>query len=184
MEQGEPFKKGREKYNEYTPEERAMIGKYATENGPARTIHHFSDRKLPETTARRLKSKYLLVMKSQIKESKVDGTVPQVSSLSKKPQGRPLLLGQELSPGLHQCHEESGRSYQHCNCDSSCKWDRSCKKSSFTHTAWWSYRHHQSMGKISAQSDGLCKKKMLKCWKMSVARFEEVQEEFLEDIKV
>jgi hypothetical protein len=25
---------------------------------------------------------------------------------------------------------------------------------------------------------------MLKCWKMSVARFEEVQEEFLEDIKI
>ena len=44
VEQGEPFnEKGREKYNEYTPKERVMIGKYAAENGPARTIRHFSD---------------------------------------------------------------------------------------------------------------------------------------------
>ena len=100
MEQGESSKGGRGKYNEYTEEERAMIGKYAAENGPARAVRYFSDRKLPETTARRLKSEYLLAMKTQLKGCKEDDTVPQVSSLSKKPQGRPLLLGQELDKSV------------------------------------------------------------------------------------
>ena len=31
----------RGKYNEYTPEERAQIGKYSTENGPTRAARHF-----------------------------------------------------------------------------------------------------------------------------------------------
>ena len=56
MEQDGTSKKGRGKYNDYTAEERAKIGKYAEENGPARAVRHFSkilDRKLPKTTARR-----------------------------------------------------------------------------------------------------------------------------------
>lgn len=32
----------RGKYNDYTPEERAQIGKYAEENGPTRATKHFS----------------------------------------------------------------------------------------------------------------------------------------------
>ena len=66
-------------------------------------FRHFSrilDRKLLETTARRLKSEYLLAMKAMIEESKEEGAVPQVSSLSKKDQGRPLLLGQELDKSI------------------------------------------------------------------------------------
>ena len=35
-------------YTGYTPKERAKIGRYAAENGPARTSRHFS---VPETTA-------------------------------------------------------------------------------------------------------------------------------------
>ena len=52
----------RGKYNEYTPEERAQIGKYAAENGPTRAARYSSElmnRKVPETTARRLKAEYL-----------------------------------------------------------------------------------------------------------------------------
>ena len=33
---------GRGKYNEYTPEERAQIGKFAAEHGPAKAVRHFS----------------------------------------------------------------------------------------------------------------------------------------------
>ena len=60
---------------EYTSEERAQIGKYAAENGPTRAARHFSElmnRKVPETTARRLKAVYfhnfeaLLVMKIRL----------------------------------------------------------------------------------------------------------------------
>jgi len=38
------------KYNEYTPEERVKMGRYGTENGPAKVARHFSqllDRKPP-----------------------------------------------------------------------------------------------------------------------------------------
>lgn len=35
-----PTKRG--KYNDYTPEQRAQIGKYAAENGPTRAAKHFS----------------------------------------------------------------------------------------------------------------------------------------------
>ena len=40
-------------YTNYTPENRAKIGRYAAENGPARATRHFA---VPETTGRRLKS--------------------------------------------------------------------------------------------------------------------------------
>ena len=43
-------------YTGYTSEERAKIGRYAAENGPARATRHFA---VPETTARRLKCKCL-----------------------------------------------------------------------------------------------------------------------------
>ena len=35
-------KQGRGKYNEYTPEERAVIGKYTAENGPSKACKYFS----------------------------------------------------------------------------------------------------------------------------------------------
>ena len=34
--------KTRGKYDDYTPEQRAQIGKYAAENGPTRAAKHFS----------------------------------------------------------------------------------------------------------------------------------------------
>ena len=37
----------------YTPDDRANIGRYTAENGPARATRHFA---VPETTGRRLKS--------------------------------------------------------------------------------------------------------------------------------
>ena len=59
--------KHRKKYNDYTPEEKARIGRYAAENGPARAVQHCSKeigKSIPETTARRLKLEYLLKMKA------------------------------------------------------------------------------------------------------------------------
>ena len=59
---------GRGKYNEYMPEEGAQIGKFAAEHGPAKAVRHFSkllSRKVPETTARRLKAEYLLKLKTK-----------------------------------------------------------------------------------------------------------------------
>lgn len=60
--------KGRGKYNQYTAKERAQIGKYAAEHGPARAVRHCSKllgRQVPETTARRLKSEHLQALKKK-----------------------------------------------------------------------------------------------------------------------
>ena len=43
----------RDTYTDYTPEDKAKIGRYTSENGPVRATRHFV---VPETTRRRLKS--------------------------------------------------------------------------------------------------------------------------------
>ena len=73
-------------YTDYTPEDRAKIGKYATENRPAKATKHFS---VPETTARRLKAEYLRRLKTMRSESS-DNAVPIVKSLPTKTQGEDL----------------------------------------------------------------------------------------------
>ena len=58
-------------YNGYSATERAKIGKYAAENGPTRASRHFSEvleKKVPESTARRLKAEYLTALKSTAEE--------------------------------------------------------------------------------------------------------------------
>ena len=58
------------RYNDYTPEERASIGKYAAENGIASAVRHFSrvgSKKVPKSTARRLKNEYLRKMKELVR---------------------------------------------------------------------------------------------------------------------
>lgn len=87
--------KKRGRYNSYTPEERAVIGKYAAENGPTRAARHYTKtfgHDINESTARKLRSEYLNELKV-VKERDVAG---QVVALPKKSQGRPLLLGREL----------------------------------------------------------------------------------------
>ena len=96
---------GPTRYNDYTPEERASIGKYAAENGIVSAVRHFSrvgSKRVPESTARRLKTEYLRKMKELVKDGGIRGgsdgvaeenVAPVVKSLPTKPQGRPLLLG-------------------------------------------------------------------------------------------
>ena len=90
----------REKYNAYTPEQRAQVGKYAAENGPARATRHFStlwNMTVPESSVRRLKTECL----QKVKEVSVkceENEAPAVASLPTKPQGRPLMLGKMLDP--------------------------------------------------------------------------------------
>ena len=85
----------REKYNGYSPEQRAQIGKYAAENGPTRASRHFStlwNMDIPESSVRRLKSEYLSKVK-ELRARAEENDVPSVTSLPTKPQGRPLMLG-------------------------------------------------------------------------------------------
>ena len=95
------------KYNRYTPEERAAIGRYAAENGPTQAARHFSEKlkmKISEPTARKFKEEYLkklqeitVIAKQPCSSGSSTTSIPvEVKVLPTKTQGRPLLLGEEL----------------------------------------------------------------------------------------
>ena len=93
------------KYNQYTPEERAAIGKYAAENGPTHMMKYFSGKlkmQISQPTARKFKEKYFRKLQELIaKQPCSSGSPPmypsvEVKVLPTKTQGRPLLLGEEL----------------------------------------------------------------------------------------
>ena len=71
--------------------------KLAAEHGPTKS--KLLSWKVPETTARRLKSEHLLKLKD---ECRGESTVPEVKSLHTKPQGRPLLLGKQLDKSVQE----------------------------------------------------------------------------------
>ena len=95
----------RGKYNQYMPEERAAIGKYAAENSPTHAAKYFSGKlkmQISEPTARKFKEEYLrklqeLITKRQCSSGSSTTCPPvEVKVLPTKTQGRPLLLGEEL----------------------------------------------------------------------------------------
>ena len=64
---------GHVNYNKYTPDQRAMIGRYAAENGPTRAANHFTKilkMKIPKPTVRRLKKEYLVRLNEVYTEQK------------------------------------------------------------------------------------------------------------------
>ena len=77
-------------YNDYSPEQRAMIGKYAAENGATKASRHFSKvlaKNVPESTARRLRSQYLAALSLKVQAASATDsqvTVPAVLCLAKK----------------------------------------------------------------------------------------------------
>ena len=96
-------------YNGYTAEERAAIGRYASENGATRASVHFSKflrKRVLETTARRFKNEYLDRLQQLLKESlkekntsfnkSCDSAIQEslIKALPIKPRGRPVLLGE------------------------------------------------------------------------------------------
>ena len=96
-------------YNDYTAKERAEIGKYAVENGPTKAVRCFLERlgrKVPESSARRFKSKYLQKVKAMARDRNNGDTSVNVAlvvnSLPTKPRGRPLLLGQDLDKAVQE----------------------------------------------------------------------------------
>ena len=86
----------RGKYEIFSPDEKAKIGKRAAEFGVLATICHFSkkylDRVLKEATVRGWKNKY----KNELLKLKKSGKEVVVRELVDRKCGRPLLLGNEL----------------------------------------------------------------------------------------
>ena len=61
------------KYNSYTPQQRAKIGKYAAKNGPIKAAKHFTTTwgiHVNELTVRRLKLEYLEKLKEVVSKAK------------------------------------------------------------------------------------------------------------------
>ena len=83
-------KRGSGTYTTYTPTQRAMIGKYALENGNERARKHFLSKfpNLPESTIRYFKKAYREELEK--KRKKCD---PQpVVEITARPKGRPPIL--------------------------------------------------------------------------------------------
>ena len=81
------------KHNTYTPGQRALLGKYVVEHGATAAAFHYSN--INELTARRLKCQYLEKIKEIAHSSSRDAYV-EVTALTTKEKGRPLLLEKNL----------------------------------------------------------------------------------------
>ena len=99
----------RGKYNSYTPEQRAEIGKCAAENGATNAAKRYTAAwgiTVNESTARRLKSEYLEKLKQEVSKRKttMQGTSESITikGLETKERGRPLLLGAELDAAVQE----------------------------------------------------------------------------------
>ena len=86
--------KKRKAYTMYTAEQRATIGKYASEHGNAAAVKKFKadfeGGQLGESTVRLFKKRYI----EELNNAKRSGaTVPEVKSIDSRKRGRPLTLG-------------------------------------------------------------------------------------------
>ena len=79
----------------FTPEDRAMIGKYAAESGNAAAVMKFkaSHHDIRESTVRLFMKRYL----EEVKKRQVPGTeFEEVTSLPQRKRGRRVMLGKQL----------------------------------------------------------------------------------------
>ena len=83
----------RRNYNHYSPEMRAKIGKYASENGNLRAINHFKEQvsNLSESTVRTFKQAYEKKLKEKKKQGGAHAQVT-VTSIPEDTRGRPPIL--------------------------------------------------------------------------------------------
>lgn len=179
-------------YNDYSPEQRAMIGKYAAENGATKASRHYSKilgNSVPESTARRLRSQYLAALSSTVQATSAASsqeTVPAVLCLTKKKSGRPLLLGKDLDDSVQDFVESLRKVGGVVNTSivmAAAEGIVAAKNPSFlvkhgghiTITKGWVKSLFSRMGYV--------KRKGSNAGKVTVAQFHEVQDVFLADIQ-
>ena len=174
----------RGKYNDYTPELRAKIGKYAAECGPTRASRHFTKelgKDVPESTARRLKKAY--VEKHKILTKRSDKN-PQVTVLPKQSQRRPLLVGQQLDKSIQtESLRKAGGVVNTAIVVSAAYGIISVREPSLLREHGGHLELTKSWAKSLLKCMGYVKRKGSNAGKVAVARFEELKEEYLADIK-
>ena len=186
-----PSTKRSHSYNDYSLEQRAMIGKYAAENGATKACKHYSKvlaKNVPESTARRLKSQYLAALNSKRVEtaSASHGTVPVVSCLTKKRSGRPLLLGNDLDDTVQEFIESLRKVGGVVNTSivmAAAEGIIAAKNPSFLAKHGGHITITKGWVKSLFSRMGFVKRKGSNAGKVTVAQFNEVQEVFLADIR-
>ena len=184
----EDSKQKRPKYNDYTPAERAQIGKYTVENGPIRASRHFTKlwgKNIPESTARRLKNEYLRALIQSRSSSSNASLDSPIVVLSKRACGRPLLLGHNLDRAVQD--------YVHAlrivggvvNTDiviAATKGIITAKEPSLLSDHGGHVEITKPWVKLLFSRMGYVKRKGSNAGKVNVEHFKEIQEEFLADI--
>ena len=176
----------RGKYNKYSPEDHAKIGKYAAENGASKAARHYSKVMgftINESTVRKMKSDYLEKLKAVSRASGHD-VVPSITSLPNKHQGRPLLLGEEIDSAVRNVIEGLGRNKAVVNTrivmavgEGVIRARNPVKLCATEH------RITNGWAKSILKRMGFSKRKGTNAGKITVAHFEEVKECFMADIQ-
>ncbi|KAJ8313592.1 hypothetical protein KUTeg_008153 [Tegillarca granosa] len=88
----------RGKYTLYSPSNRAEIGLYVSENGPASAVRNFKDKfpNLNESTVRTFRDKFRSEIKSRKRKLDFDNTDINVETLEPNKRGRKTLLSDDL----------------------------------------------------------------------------------------
>ena len=90
------------KYIAYSPKDRADIGKYCSQHGPASTVRNYKEMfpNVNESTVRGMKKKYNESL--NLKNRKLDFE-DDITELHPKKRGRPLLVGAKLDTKVQKC---------------------------------------------------------------------------------
>ena len=107
----------RKAYTAYTAEQRATIGKYASEHENAAVVKKFKadfeGGQLGETAVRMFKKRYI----DELKKAKLGGaTVPEVKSITSRKRGRPLTLG-DVDTKVQAYHQGLEKGWHSCECE-------------------------------------------------------------------
>ena len=181
-------KQGCGKYNEYTPEERAAIGKYTAENGPGKACKHFTKalgRSIPESTARKLRAEYLRQLKIKV-ETEGPSCSPHIKVLPMKRQGRPLLLSEKLDETIQGFIRETRKAGGVINTSvvvAMAMGIVSAKDPSLLHEKGGHLVITSSWAKSLLKRMGYVKRKSSNAGKVTLEDFEELKAVFLADIK-
>ena len=87
--------KKRGSYSKISPKDKAVVGRYTSENGVTKALQHFKGKDLKASTVRDWKKAYEVTLLEKRKSAE-PGKAVTVNSLDGKKRGRPPLLGTKL----------------------------------------------------------------------------------------
>ena len=93
--------KKRGEYMRISQEDKAAIGKYASEHGVSKAVKHYREKNVKESSVRDWRRAYEKELKEKSKTA-IPGQVMVVNALPAKTRGRPPLLGNKLDKHLQE----------------------------------------------------------------------------------